>query len=351
MLSVVANVRGDPVMSVRDRRSWQRRSAAALLVLVSLASACGDDEEGADGGPNSTVAAATEADGSSTTTLSADKDRPVGLYMMDPDGSNVKLVVAGDAFNPAWSPDGKKIVYQSGGVSDYDKKTEIHVVNADGTGDITLTDDPAFDTDPDWSADGSRIVFVREKNDGKGSRVWVMKADGSGETQIPPGSKEDDWQPSWARNGDRIAVSRRIQTPGRNTNRIVVMNPDGTGVTDLNAPDGFEPAWSPDGKRIAYMKMLNDLKSVIHVMNADGTGNAAVTTAAADDAQPAWSPDGTRIAFISDRSGESDFEIYVMAADGSGVTRLTEFNDSLQALSPVWSPDGKHILFSRLSPS
>src|SRR5207247_8008882 len=82
----------------------------------------------------------------------------------------------------------------------------------------------------------------------------------------------------------------------------------------------------------------------IYVMNADGSGVSRLTNTPATDIDPAWSPDGRRIAFASDGDGTHRiYDIYVMNADGSGVTRLT--NDPVTAWGPAWSPDGTKIAF------
>ena len=103
---------------------------------------------------------------------------------------------------------------------------------------------------------------------------------------------------------------------------IYVMNADGSGTRRLthNARYNAEPAWSPDGRKIAFRSTRNGNRD-IYVMNADGSGKRNLTRNPAQDGSPSWSPDGRRIAFISDRDGR--LEAHVMNADGSGQRSLT----------------------------
>ena len=132
------------------------------------------------------------------------------------------------------------------------------------------------------------------------------------------------------------------------------MDADGSGVTRLiddDAYDDLSPDWSPDGQRIAFyrrdaLESGGDGDADIYVMNADGSEVTRLTDNNAADYFPAWSPDGRRIAFSSDRDGDyrdGNRDIYVMNADGSGVTRLTD--DDARDDDPAWSPDGQRIAF------
>ncbi len=128
---------------------------------------------------------------------------------------------------------------------------------------------------------------------------------------------------------------------------IYVLNGSGT-VTRITTNGGGQPAWSPDGNKIAFVR-----SNQIYVVNANGSGVTRLTNDAAIDRDPAWAPTGTKIAFASNRTATGRFEIYLMNANGSGVTRLTT-NLPFQGCggtsrgaegSPTWSPDGSRIAF------
>jgi len=172
--------------------------------------------------------------------------------------------------------------------------------------------------------------------------VYVMDADGGGQTDLTSlGSMSINAEPAWSPDGKRIAfVSFRDSNA-----EIYVMSADGSGQTRLTDSPGFDanPAWSPDGQKIAFAsdRDSNEAMWEIYLMNADGSGQTRLTENAALDDNPDWSPDGKKIAFSSDRDGNP--EIYVMNADGSGQTNLTD--NAAHDSAPVWSPDGKMIAF------
>ena len=203
-------------------------------------------------------------------------------------------------------------------VSRRDGDTEIYVMNADGTGQTRLTNNPAFDSDPAWSPDGAKIAFMssRDGND----EIYVMTADGTGRTRLTTNEATDS-SPAWLPDASAIETSAPpLATPppaastvsghiaffsSRDGNReIYVMTVDGTGQTRLNNNPAFDvaPTWSPDGAKIAF-RSDRDKNDEIYVMNADGSSETRLTDNPARDSDPAWSPIAGKIAFSSSRDG------------------------------------------------
>jgi serine/threonine-protein kinase len=216
---------------------------------------------------------------------------------------------------------------------------EVYVMNADGTDQRRLTHEQSNDFNPAWSPDGKRIAFTSQRDGG--FDIFLMNADGSEQraltrfTALGLGAVE----PAWSPDGKRIAFRSRAKQLD-----VYVINVDGTGLTRLtHDPGGVgAPAWSPDGKRIAYSSRRHGLPEIL-VMDADGGNPVRLTTNEALDHRASWSPDGRRIAFHTNRDG--DQEIYVMNSDGSHPTRLTHYVG--EDAHPSWSPDGRQIVFHR----
>jgi Tol biopolymer transport system component len=146
------------------------------------------------------------------------------------------------------------------------------------------------------------------------------------------------------RNGKIAFVS-----PGPNfgPQKIYTMKPNGDNKTQLtnNRADDHHPAFSPNGKKIAFVSHRSGGLWSISTMSANGTDIERVTTTTIPVQNPAWSPNGTKIAFCRGTCSFGSSDIYVINKDGSGLTRIT--TSGLPDDEPAWSPDGTRIAFVR----
>ena len=153
----------------------------------------------------------------------------------------------------------------------------------------------------------------------------------------------NDDEPAWSPDGQRIAfVSARS-----GSGEIYVMNADGSNVVQRTFSGGYseDPAWSPDGTKIAYATLSNGSAN-LWVVSPDAGGRPTLLFAAPGwDAQPAWSPDGARLALVSDwYAYDFVYDIYLIDADGSGFTALTgDIFDHIDYVRPSWSPSGAKL--------
>ena len=191
--------------------------------------------------------------------------------------------------NPAWSPDGQKIAF----VSERDGNAEIYVMNADGSGQTNLTKNAAFDADPTWSPDSNQIAFASNR-EGSGFQIYVMNADGTEQIRLPNNRRFDTWNsfPNWSHDGTRIVF--QSQDNGDSPFQIYVMSvygeDDPLQLTFEGNNEGAE--WSLDDRLIAFTTS-RDGNSEVYMMNADGTGQINLTkNPAANDSSPSWQPGG-----------------------------------------------------------
>lgn len=300
-------------------------------------------------GDNGKIAFDSERDG-------GDSD----IWTMSPIGSNlVNLTADFEASDQLanWRADGRKIVFMS------DRETpsnptlpimegpdfEIFVMNADGSNQTQITFNELDDEAPAWSPNGKRIVFQRDFDTVRGQvdyDILRMRANGAHERNLTNSPGVQDFGPDWSPDGRRIAFSGE----GDGDAEIYTMRPNGSGVRQLtfnSGPTQFDgdPNWSPDGRKIAFTSERDAVPETpfqveIYTMRADGGDQTRLTFDDLSDFFPAWSPDGRKIAFTSFRDAteeaEDNAEIYTMRADGSDQVRRTN-NPAFDA-DPDWQP-------------
>lgn len=220
-------------------------------------------------------------------------DRPIEFGPFPPDTViyNVKGLYetfARDGYRPSWSPDGRQILAH---FRSERGNYEIYTMNQTGRERIPLTQTYATNVHPRFSPDGSKIVFISDRD--HQPEIYVMNADGSEQTRL--------------------------------TNSVYF---------DL------DPVWSPDGSQFAFITNRNGVFD-IYLMDHDGSNQRELVRSPAIDIGPVWSPDGEKILFSSNRSGA--YNLYVIQTDGTGLTQHTSYDS--HTFYGIWSPKGSRIAY------
>jgi TolB protein len=265
--------------------------------------------------------------------------RPPGcdfdLFVMDADGTRVRRLTSGpDAdTGPAIAPDGRTLAFSrappDGGESD------LYVMSIGGGSPTRLADVAGNEFEPDWSPDGRRVVFARDQApevDGPVA-LWAIGADGGDLRPLGGGGDAQQWRdvsPSWSRDGAVVFV--RTETAGAPTNDVILFGGPMHSSGSLLGPGSYSfVAWSPDGA-LAFSASVNGNED-IYVSAGDGSRVRRLTDAPAVDTYPAWSPDGRYLAFVSYRA-EGIPGLWVMRVDGTGETPL---GPPRQDGAPAWT--------------
>jgi Tol biopolymer transport system component len=247
------------------------------------------------------------------------------LLNINPDntgGQGVQLTadVKADSVLPVWSPDGTKIAFQSkrnGG--DY----QVFVMDADGNNKKLVSDGKGFAGNPAWAPDGKRIVYVQGADSSPGGQRELMVAsiDGGTPKQITD-LKSSLGHPRWSPKGDLISV---IQTLDQYDSPILTVKPDGNGLRTLikgglNSTQEF----SPDGQYLTYYKIAPGQGENVYKADVTDGKEVVLSTGGVGSYLPAWSPDGKQLAWAHKDTEGENYRIVVANADGSNVRAVSQ---------------------------
>lgn len=233
---------------------------------------------------------------------------------------------------PIWSPDSSRIAlvrYAEG------EDAEIFVMDADGSDLVRVTDNTAEDVDPRWSPDGTQLIYNSGNLDENGQDVFLVTLGQPGAAPLTEPGVNDTFA-EWSPNGSTIAYAsyRNEQWD------LYLVSADGSTTTQLTTDpaDDYAPKWSPEGTRLVYVngRLEGELPADrLRVIGADGAGISTITPGRLDAFSASWSPSGERIVFVGETGGDANWELFTVAPDGTGLTRLTR-TDAME-FDPTWA--------------
>ena len=265
------------------------------------------------------------------------------IFTVRPDGSDVRQLTfltagQGAASWPAWSPDGQSIVFER---ADINGPNRMFVMNADGSGQRLLFNDDAGYDDfrPSFSPDGSRVIFSRCRDvPTEGCAEYAVKTDGRGPTPITHFNQNVnvfDAHAVYAPDGASIAFNS-LNRGGMAGFAVYLMGAHGTDV-HLITPTGLQaldPAWSPDGRTIAFWSFTQTPTPEVWTVHPDGSDVQQLTfPGTSADFAPVYSPQGDKIAFERHTANDTSEALVTMNADGTGLATV-----QADAFRPNWGP-------------
>ncbi len=266
-------------------------------------------------------------------TFLAQEDGGKEVYLIDFDGYNLRKLTRDNTVNlsPAWSPDGKWIVYTSYAANNPD----LVMIDTAGKNRQTLNRLPGLNAAPAWSPDMQKIALVLSRD--QNSEIYLLKK--NRKLHRLTRHFNIDTSPTWSPDGKKIAFTS--DRSGTGAPQIYIMDAekgDNGKVTRISFGSSYNdnPSWSPDGDKIAYTSRVGK-RFQISVYDLNTHKSQIVTASAGSAEQPSWSPDGRFIVYRKRINGS--FNIFIKRLEGDRVRQLTF---SGKSHSPSWSPYFKH---------
>jgi Tol biopolymer transport system component len=262
---------------------------------------------------------------------------PVSAYAAFP-GGNGKLAVG-------WA-----------NLNDQAYNSNIWTIEPDGSGLERLTTEPTCETQPAWSPNGRWVAFTRSASNACGLRaagdIWIVRSDGTEQRRLTDDATYDTGA-AWSPDGSQLVFAASREAPGGidPDNDLYVVNADGTGrrlLVSAERRSEFDPAWSPDGTRIAFATDIYRPDGLSHpevelglrTVRPDGTDERVIVPAGQLAYHSDWSPDGGSLAYTN------GLDIFKVDAEGGDSTPFPSGSYTGYRVDPYWSPDGTRIAYS-----
>ena len=292
-----------------------------------------------------------------TTLNPEDRGGTSELWKVEVSTGQKTRLLAGDAMQPAVSPNGKRVAYWGLAVNAAATEftgnvRDLWTLGIDGGEPRRVTDDPATDWSPAWSADGKFLYFASDR--GGTMNLWRIPIDedsGRALGAAEPITTPAPWLGGLTRSADGKRFAYTAYSFVRNVARVPFDPIKATAAGPLEAVttgtlDWYRPDPSSDGNSVVMTSYHR--QEDLYVARRDASGSwklVQLTNDVAKDRQPRWSPDGSQIAFYSNSNGP--FSIWAINPDGGGRRQLVSLGESL--IYPIWSPDGTRILGTQVS--